>query len=205
MSDKFEPIGTLFSSVEKLIFEPSWRRLFHLILSASVVLAAVAAFELYTRTFELARLEKSVELLRKLHALKLETGETNNQEIVRMGQALEFQIKDLVRSLPSAPVLAPANQIIEPSGWLKFLAALTAWLIVILLMVRSEAKKGGKVSNTFMGGMTVAVFFAVVAMFIPTWHWPWFNLLIYPILQFVFILVIALVGVVLARELKKKP
>jgi len=151
VSDKLDPIGTLFSSVEKLVYEPTWKRFFHLVLSVGVLLGAFLIFERYTRTFELARLERSVDVLRKLHALKAETGDTNEQELIRMGSVLESQMHELVKLQPAGTESQP-NQIIKPSGWWKFLAALIPWALVIAPMVRAEAKKRGNVPKRPPGG-----------------------------------------------------
>jgi hypothetical protein len=56
-----------------------------------------------------------------------------------------------------------------------------------------------------MGGFTVSLFFAGLAAVIPAWHWPWFNLVIYPVLQFGIILVIAIIVAVIAQTQKRKP
>lgn len=153
----------------------------------------VWGYERMTSTIYLSKLERKVSLIEKLQIIK-------NSDIVNSPELNKIYL-DTVKELESFNVSQPLiNQINlgEPSAIGKAISGALLWIIVFIYGVISEAKKAGKVTGmiVFLGvvlGM-IAIFFAWLGTIIPTIINPWINIIGFPIIQILILILLSRKG-----------
>jgi ABC-type transport system involved in cytochrome bd biosynthesis fused ATPase/permease subunit len=179
-----EPIVAFF---DKLIENFSWRRLSFLL--AILMLAAVAmwAFEAYTSTFRLARIEKQIVLLEKLATVSVAPAITSYPHLSQIRTNLQKQLLSTTSTSDIEYELLPWGK--------KVLSAAAAWLVfaLFLLLIPSSysSTNAGPVA-IFMGMVVVAAPFIALAAALPTFDAGWVNYLAYPIGHIVMFIVLIL-------------
>jgi hypothetical protein len=163
-----EPIVQFF---DKLIENFSWRRLSFVLVLLFLTLVSLWAYEGYTSSFRLGRIERQVALLERLAKVGAEPQ-------VRA----ETTLKDIYTELQAQVLLTARSSEVEyellPWGK-KVLAATAAWLVfaLLLLLVPQPTGKGSVV----LGVLLVAPPFIALAAALPTFEASWINYYIYPI------------------------
>jgi hypothetical protein len=113
-----DPIVGFF---DKLIDQFTWRRLIFLAVTLIVLAMSLWAYESYTQSFKLTRLERQVNLLQKLGTVTSSPEIRSNPELQALSKAIAKQIKDTDITAPVSYELLPWTK--------KALAAAVAWLI----------------------------------------------------------------------------
>ena len=72
----------------------------------------------------------------------------------------------------------------------KFLAGGALWWLVALSVLRSVFRKEPSALTGFLGLLVFGAVFGAVGAAIPTFYWPWLNLVMYPLGHFVVILLL---------------
>ena len=168
-----EPIVTFF---EKLIENFSWRRLVFLMIILGLSIAGLWAFESYTSSFRLSRIERQAALLEKLATLSSQPALKSDIYLQRANENLQKQLEATTNSSSGEYELLPWGK--------KVLATVAAWLVfatfLLLLPGSYSAEKGGRLT-VFMGVVLVASPFVALSAAIPTFNAVWVNYLVYPI------------------------
>jgi len=176
----------IYEAVIKAFFaEFTWRRLF-----AGFVLLAVIllVYERYTCSFRLSRLQKATELLLRLQ--EVQSSKTNSTpDMQRAWTALASQAAKAIEAEPPSFEFIPAKLTFSTDSLRKFLAGGCLYFVFALFQLPKVQQKAGRdaLGTTVM----LAVAAGGVATQVPTVWWPWFHVLIYPLLF------IAVVGVIL--------
>ena len=166
-----EPLLQFF---EKLVLEFSWRRLFLVFVIGAFALCAFTTFEWYTSYFRLGRLEKTTQLLKELRSLRSDATISNEDDLQRVYKIISAQLEET--SAPRSINLSSRSQ------FAKFLGGSILWLLFgFAYVTRVEGKNR---AAGFVFALTVGVIVGLVGIFLPEFMWPWFNYLVYPILNF---------------------
>ena len=166
-----EPIVGFF---DKLIDQFTWRRLVFLAALLVVCTAGIWAFETYTQSYKLARLERQVALLEKLAIINSQTEIKADPELQAIAVSLKKQLRDTDVTIPVSFELLPCAK--------KALATAAAWFVFglfILLLSNKCTRTGPETASVFAGMTVVASPFIALSMALPTN--PWLNYAIYPI------------------------
>ena len=166
-----EPIVGFF---DKLIDQFTWRRLVFLGILLAAVTAGLWAFEAYTQSFKLARIDRQVALLEKLAAL-------NSRPEINASQELRALSISLTKQLQATDITLPASYELLP--WAKkALATAAAWFVFglfVLLIPNTYTRTNPETASVFAGMTVVASPFIALAAAMPTN--PWLNYAVYPI------------------------
>lgn len=166
-----EPIVNFF---DKLIDQFTWRRLVFLAVLLVICSAGMWAFETYTQSFKLARIERQVSLLEKLATVSARTELKSSPDLQALSVSLTKQLRETDITMPTSYALLPWAK--------KALAAAAAWLVFglfILLIPNTYTRTAPASASVFAGMTVVASPFIVLAVAIPTD--PWLNYALYPI------------------------
>lgn len=166
-----EPIIGFF---DKLIDQFTWRRLVFLAVLLAAGCSALWAYETYTQSFKLARIEKQVELLEKLGEVSAKASVKANPELQNLAQSLTAQLR-------STDITIPVNFELLP--WAKkALATAAAWFafgLFIMLIPNNYTRTKPEAVSVFAGMTVVASPFIALSTAMPTSSW--LNYAIYPI------------------------
>jgi hypothetical protein len=166
-----EPIVSFF---DKLIDQFTWRRLVFLAVLLVICSAGMWAFETYTQSFKLARIERQLSLLEKLATISARTELKGNSDLQALSVSLTKQLRETDITLPTSYELLPWAK--------KALAAAAAWFVLglfILLLPNAYTRTSPASASVFAGMTVVASPFIALAVAMPTD--PWVNYALYPI------------------------
>lgn len=186
-----EPIVGFF---DKLIDQFTWRRLVFLAVVVAVSSGGLWAFEAYTQSFKLGRIERQVALLEKLAIVSGHPDVRGSSELRALSDSLTKQLRETDITLPTSYELLPWAK--------KALAAAAAWFVFglfIALIPNSYTRTQPETASVVAGMTVVASPFVALATALPTV--PWVNYALYPI-GHIFLLGLSLAW--LARLLAKK-
>lgn len=191
----FEPIVGFF---DKLIDQFTWRRLVFLTVVLVVAGFGLSAFEIYTQSFKLARIEKQVALLEKLASSTSRPEVKANSELQALASSLITQLRGSDVSLPVSYELLPWAK--------KALATAAAWFVFglfILLIPNNYTRTTPETASVFAGMTVVASPFIALSTALPTS--PWLNYALYPIGHiFLLIFILLGIGVYFARRTSRR-
>lgn len=177
-----EPIVSFF---DKLIENFSWRRLLFLLAVLVVGLLALWAYESYTSTFRLARIEKQAVLLERVATVAGLPSVRSSPALNQAAANLQNQLLSTTRSDDSSYELLPWGK--------KVLSAAAAWMIFALfILLLPETYGSSSKGSAFMGMVVVAAPFVALAAAIPTFEASWINYLGYPVGHIVLLVVLIL-------------
>lgn len=166
-----EPIVGFF---DKLIDQFTWRRLVFLAALLVVCTAGIWAFETYTQSYKLARLERQIALLDKLAMVSTKTEIKADPDLQAVAVSLKKQLRDTDVTLPANFELMPWAR--------KALATAAAWFVFglfVLLVPNTYTRTQPETTSIFAGMTVVASPFIAFSIALPTD--PWLNYAIYPI------------------------
>lgn len=172
-----------FDMIERLVDEFSWRRLFLILFLIFLVVGSIGFYEWYTKHFELARIEKSIDLLSKLARLKVNADTPEGENLKPIYKGLTAQLNEVVNSTRRGLGLSV-------SGW-KIVSGAAPWLLMAFAFLPRVLKRE---PNTVGGLVMVIVFaciFGMVNWWLPTYRHLWINYLATP--AFLFIVPVILV------------
>ena len=166
-----EPIVSFF---DKLIDQFTWRRLVFLAILLLICSAGMWAFETYTQSFKLARIERQLSLLEKLATISARDEIKGNSDLHALSVSLTKQLRQTDITLPTSYELLPWAK--------KALAAAAAWIVFglfILLIPNNYTRTSPGSASVFAGMTVVASPFVALAVAMPSN--PWINYALYPI------------------------
>jgi hypothetical protein len=178
--------------IVEVLTEFTWKKFFIFLGLLTALIVGLLAYEGYTSSFRLSRLQKSAELVAKLQEIDL-TITNNSQGLQNAYQALVVQANEAIATKPlSLDVLPTTLRISMDTVW-KFLAGGVLWFILgtFLLIITKDKSRWA----LFGGMVQVGVLTGFFAMWIPAVHWPWFHIFIFPFL-FAFGVMVVVVPIV---------
>ena len=149
-------------------------------------------FERLTGQFYFSRLERKITLLSELQKIK-DSGIEQNPELYTIYKDMVKDLESFSVKQPSVVEVEPIN-ISDPNTIGKAISGAFLWILVLVIGVSSEIKKAKKIT-----GMTVTItvflllailLFAWIGMIIPTIINPWFNYIVFPIVQVVILVML---------------
>ncbi|MGY5736925.1 hypothetical protein ACXHP7_22550 [Vibrio chemaguriensis] len=159
-----EPV---FSFLERLATEFSWRKLILVIAIAVVVVVTIAVYEQYTGHFELSKLEKVITLTEKI--AKAEELAKTNEELKVVLSLTTNELKGLVKAESSGVELTQTQK--------KGLFAFLPWFILMAagsIFARQGRMKG--VTGIFL----FSIPFSIIGAYIPTFSNVYINYHVIP-------------------------
>lgn len=166
-----EPVVAFF---DKLIDQFTWRRFVFVAVLCALSASVLWAYEAYTQHFKLVRIERQVDLLEKLAAVKLKTGPLQSPELRSIEEAIQLQLLDTTRTSSAEYELLPWAK--------KAIAAALAWIVFgfFVALIPNAYTLTEPATASVVAGMTVfATPFIAASILLPTN--PWINYILYPI------------------------
>ena len=187
-----EPIVAFF---DKLIENFSWKRLSFVLVLLALAVVALLAYESYTSSFKLARIERQIALLEKL-------GSLSALPSIKSQPLLSQANTNLQRQLAGTTSTSDVEYELLPWGK-KVLAAATAWvaLALFILLTPSSYSASNSGSGTILVGVVaLASPFLALAAAMPTFDAWWINYLAYPIGH----IAVLLLAILLWQRMKRR-
>jgi hypothetical protein len=160
--------------------EFTWRRFLALIILFGLLVLGFSLYERYTSTFRLSRLQRSAELLIKVH--EMESAITNGSpELQHASHMLVDRSIHAVEIEPLSLDVLPTRLRFSTDYLWKFLAGCAMWVALAISRV-SKIVRGDKASRTSAFGLLLfSILAGLVGIAIPPIWWPWFHLVVYPL------------------------
>lgn len=177
-----EPIISFF---DKLVDNFTWRRLVLILVVLTFAGVSAWAYEAYTQTFRLGRIERQIVLVEKLAALDGNKALVSQPDLQKSYAALQRQLLSTASNIPEEYELLPWAK--------KMLAAALAWTVFtmfLLLIPESYSTAKNAPGAILFGIISVAAPFVALAAAMPTLEPPWVNYTLYPVGHLVFIVVL---------------
>jgi hypothetical protein len=169
-------IEPVLKAFEGLLSDFTWRRLTALVVLTLYIGLIFVVVEAVSGHFRLGRIEHATNVLAHLQEI-----DAKQPPLSPDLAAIRF---DLVRRLRA--INAPnATSVPELATLWKFLAAAAPFLLMSLFFVPGIRKRQPGIWSTITGFALFAALAGFTGSFVPTFLWPWGNLLIYPIALFV--------------------
>ena len=179
--------------------EFSWKRFRSFVIVILVIMAAFMVFDGYTSFFTMNRLNRGAEVIAKLQSV--EQGGKMSPELQSSYETLRHQLTLAVSAKPWAVRLSFPSFDIPYSPFFKFLAGLVPFGLLSIIFVGDIFKRKQGAAAGFLGIWIVSVIFGVISLLVPTFWWPWFNLVIVPVCLFCALMII---GLIMSLEQAKK-
>lgn len=179
----------------------TWKRFRAFMLVIILILLALFGFDSYTSFFSMNRLSRAADLISKIQTIE-SSGHTRSPELESAYSALREQVADQVASKPWTVRISAPNVDVPYSIWWKFLAGLAPWMMLSIVAIPDTIRRKVGAGSAFIASHIVGICFGLICMIVPTYAWPWFNLIFVPIGIFV----IVLSGIVYAamKQFKKE-
>jgi len=193
-------IDEIAKAIDGLLTNFTWRRLTAVLFVSFYLALVLAAYEAFTGHFRLNRIQQATDIAAKLQEIESK-GFSPDSNLSRLHA-------DLVRQLQETAILKTASIPSLKPLW-KFLAAMAPWLLFTAAFVFQRLFRRGLYTFSvnplavMLGLGALALIAAVTALFIPTFLWPWGNLVIYPMLTFA-LFVVCIVALHYQKELFPK-
>ncbi|MCX5668891.1 MAG: hypothetical protein NTX89_02055 [Candidatus Omnitrophica bacterium] len=176
-------LDSLLTNFKELVLNFTLRRLFYTLILILIVLIVISAFEWYTASFQLNKLEKITKIISEIQSIKSNI-KSNDAEIMNICSEMTTQLQREVKlktfSLRYGSLL------------IRFLIGLFPWILFSLIYIPSIKRKE---QNAF-SGMYATLFFGVIigaiAIFSPIINF-WLNCLISLIMFFAIVLFITFI------------
>lgn len=173
-----------------LFSEFTWRRFLAFLIFVGLLFLGFLVYERYTASFQLSRLQKSAELIITIHNMEMSI--TNGSTAIqKAGHSLAEQSIQAVEAKPLSLDILPTTLRFSTDYLWKFLAGCAAW-IALSISRMPRIVRGDKASKaTATGFLFFGILAGLIGLAIPTFWWPWFHLVIYPlcILAFFYIVI----------------
>lgn len=181
----------LLETILKVISELTFRRFISLILFLVVFMFGFVVYERVTSSFSLNRIQKSTELLSKLTDLRSHKLDPESKTIC---DKLVLQLQKSVDSDPLSLSIVSTPFVLKTELLWKFLFGGAAWFIMALFNMPKALRRDKVSVNNFFVLFGVGCLFGAIGLFIPSFLWPYFHLLVYPFLIIMIFLVIGLIA-----------
>ena len=175
-------IQSILEFFERLITDFSWQRASVVGAIVLLVFLSVFLYEGETGTFALQKTEREIALIERLTSIA-DSGALQSEPKLRSAYSAVLDQLLLNISGTSSPWIVT-------NGFLKVFASVIAWLILILLM--KLASPTGLERNTMIGVLIAATPFVLLSLAMPDFENRWVNYVVYPLLQVIFVVVVAM-------------
>jgi hypothetical protein len=172
---------SLFDTLGKLLLEFTWRRLASVVLMAALAISAVALYERYTSSFQLARIEKVANILATLHAID-PTQLDGRPELRATYLDLVTQVNAAARSRPLLPELSATRWVPTTVG--KVIGGGILWWLLALLAFRDVLRKDNNARVALPALLVLGLGAGLVALTVDGGGIA-FHFVLYPLLSFV--------------------
>ena len=160
-----------------------------LVIFLLLVVVGVGIYEKQTATFRLTKLERAAQIIHSMPA----TSPADTNAIAEISHSIISQLKDIV-----SPSSAMA---IRHSLFSRFRYGLMFWIVIGLLFIPSAIRKGREEIKAAYGAWAFGTIVSAIAMFLPDILWPWFHIVVYPILSLVILVgFLAVVGSAIGKK-----
>lgn len=167
---------TIVSFFEKLITEFSWRRLLFVVVFAALMFLCFVAYEYYTRSFKLTRLDRQAGLIERAIELDTLAADITDADIRGALAGLKAEIHHVL--------VPPTLTVVLSSSGSRVIYSLIPWFLLGFLIMVAGAK--GSAVSALMGLMVFAVPFVVLNVKLPefepiwisNWLIPWSEVLL---------------------------
>ncbi len=122
-------LDPVFQFIEKFVTDFSWRRLTIVFSILSILTAAFFLYEWQTSTNELARYERSTQVLKELNALI----NSENEEINESAKIINSRIQEVVKKDDITSKL----ELSVSSEFAQIFFAILPWLLIALILIPS--------------------------------------------------------------------
>jgi len=162
-------LDPVFTFIEKLIEQFSWKRLLFVISLLGLFMTGLIIFESYTGHFRLARIDKSADIIVKLNTLPPDISQQSKEILASATKGIAKDIDGFTNG-NSTPFSIHKDS-------LKVIAALVPWLIFAVLL----SLAGGNGTAAALGAIILfALFSGLIGYFLPLFEREWINYVAYP-------------------------
>ena len=180
--------------------ELTWKRFRGVLILFCVIAVMFGLFDSYTSYFTLSRLSRSAELIVQVQAIEANTAK-RTPELEQAYKSLCGQVLEAVSAKPWTLRMTPPSTQVPYSRLWKFLAAVAPWLLFSLIMIPDILRRKPNAWHGILGVSVIAICFGFIGLILPTFYWPWFNLVIFPLAAPVlFFIVMLVVGMASAQK-----
>jgi hypothetical protein len=174
MSDLFQSFISVFS-------ELTWKRFFGIFLLAILASLVFLIFERYTSSFSLARIQKTADVLEKLHQLEI-NGVAASPSLKESYDSLIQQTNDVVSTKPFSLTLGFPE--FSMYSLAKFFAAFWPWSLFLILAIKEKQanRRTGYIAAFFIFGLMAGG----LGLFMRNQYW--MNLIFYPLVFFILVI-----------------
>lgn len=163
-------INPIFDFFNKLIDEFTWKRFILTMCIPCLFFLCIIAYENYTGTFRLNKIEKILNLIQQAEKLSPTIFQEGKPSITNAFKTISSEIEMFAKGTGTAFSIHP--------NILKGLAAFTPWLFLLLVF----HLLGSEDIHRITGGLLIfAIIFSVIGAFLPSFQLSWINYLVYPI------------------------
>ena len=168
-------IEPALKAFEGLLSDFTWRRLSALLALTAYLGLLFAVLEAVTGHFRLARIEHATNIVARLQEIEAKQPPAS-PELAAVRADLIRRLRGLTSpDTTTAPDFA--------SLW-KFLSAAAPFTLMLLIFVPGLRRGDAGAKSGMFGIGVIAVFAGFIGLLIPTFLWPWGNLLVFPLILF---------------------
>lgn len=174
----------LIPAILKAFSELTFRKSISLIVIVGVFVIGFVFYERFTSSFSLSRIQKEVELLDKLTDIRSRSLDPASKKICDL-------LTEQLDAAVNRRSLTPQESSSSTKMFLKITMAVAPWVLLGVIILGDTAKKKQQIRYMSLGFLAIVVLAGAIGAVIPTLWWPYFNLIVYPIVStvlFVFIL-----------------
>lgn len=173
---------SLFNAIEKFVNDFSWRRLFTWIIVLIVIICSAWTLEYYTGYLRLARIDKTIELLKKLGDVQEIQRSTADESLRNIYQSIRSDLANFVAPPSSGTDISP--------GFMKAAAGALPWALFACIFLPAFRRGEKEAPYGIVGALFFAVLFGAVGWVLPEFDWKLINYLIYPLGHFIVIVML---------------
>jgi len=180
-------IEQILQTLEKLISEFSWRRLFFIIVVLLLFAITLYTFEWYSGYLRLSRIEKGTNLLDKLANLR-------ENKIIQKDKELSSIYESIIRDLDGFINKPTIGTTVPPLVWQGLAGAAPYLLLSFFFLPGARRGDPGK-KNALIGIIVFAFIFGGIGAILPAFQLSWINYIAYPIgISVIFLFILWLIG-----------
>ncbi|MEX2161251.1 MAG: hypothetical protein WD751_04975 [Anaerolineales bacterium] len=181
--------NNVFSSLEALFLQFNVRRLFYWITLILIVAVLLVVGERLTGFIYFWQVERKIDIVSSLLSLN-SNGIRNDPQLASIYEDLINSVKNYVPASFSFEFAGAQGSSLETL--VKFLGGSLLGVLVALsgYSDRNDPRKT-QWRSTLFGGLFFGLVFGFVGIVIPTYTNPWVNLIAYPVIQIIFILILS--------------
>ncbi len=196
-------MGDFFTELLKTFTEPGRKQLtaiVFVVISVCLGFVGFLAFERYTASFRLSRLQKEVDVLTRLMEIEKSSGNEPSKELQKARKALIEHTAGIIAEQPVSLAFVPSSLRFSIESFWKFIASGAIWwvyVLVCLLKFKSKKDKPKILEPLMVGGVV-----GFIGIFVPAIWWPFFHIFIFPLLLLAAVAAVVLPVVIIVSNLQ---